>query len=83
MVSAIMTEAEIVAQLRRIRYRPTIASVSRDSGVSRTSLYQAIRTGALSDKHAKMLMRALHSDRYWRLDNPRSPQPVISPSRPL
>ena len=60
-MSADLTIEEIVNILRRIRYAPTLASLSRDSGVSSASIYRAIQSGHISDKLAKRIERVMRN----------------------
>jgi DNA-binding phage protein len=63
----------VIQQLRVIRYRPTIASISRESGVSRTALYVIMRTGTMSERDRRRLSRVLQSDHNRPSHNPSSP----------
>lgn len=66
-----MTEAEIVAALRTIRYsspaarkrrhQPALKTIADRAAIDRITLYRAIRSGALSARHTGPLSEAIQS----------------------
>ena len=65
-VSAIMTTAEqerVVTELRQLRYgrKPSLNSIARAAGISRTMLYNVINSGQASVAVAAALQRGLQA----------------------
>lgn len=68
-----MTDAEIIAELRAIRYaRPTLMTLARDAGVSHTALYEVVKTGIITSRVKEAAERALVALRNERGNNRRS-----------
>ena len=58
-----MTTDQIVTELRRIRYGqyPTITRVAKAAGISRVAVYDAIRTGHVTERLRQALECGLRS----------------------
>jgi hypothetical protein len=55
-----MTTDEVVTALRFLRYaRPTLTTLAREANVSHTLLYEAVKTGQLSERTRAAVERAL------------------------
>ena len=54
-----MTPEQIVAELRRAYYTPTITGIAAPAGLHTATLYRAIHSGRLSTRNAEALEKAL------------------------
>jgi hypothetical protein len=54
-----MTQEEIIRRLRELRYMPRIATVSRMGNLDRSTVYDAMRTGRMSERYRSALERVL------------------------
>lgn len=54
-----MTDAELLTEIRRIRYGYTMCDVARHSGISRAELYRMLNSGRISAKHKPRLEKVL------------------------
>jgi hypothetical protein len=54
-----MTQEEIIRRLRELRYMPRIATVCRMGNLDRSMVYDAMRTGRMSERYRSALERVL------------------------
>ena len=56
-----MTNEEIIRRLRELRYMPRITDICRMGNLDRSMVYDAMRTGRMSERYRAALERALRS----------------------
>lgn len=54
-----MTDEEILRRLRELRYMPSIADICRLGNLDRSMVYDAMRTGHMSQDYRQRLERVL------------------------
>ena len=74
---------EVISELRRLRYRPSLTSVAQMAGISRTELYRVINSGMASKAVEQALERSLRIVTQTPSHKPRSPTATTGPSRPI
>jgi len=67
-----MTDEQLVRELRRVKYCPTMTALAARAGLHRVTLYRAIKAGTVPAKHRASVERALQYATNNVYDNPRA-----------
>jgi DNA-binding phage protein len=70
-----MTEAELIQQVRAVRYgrTPSIQSIAQAAGMTRDVLYKAMKSGHLPERHRASLASVMQHVAKGLYYNPRLP----------
>jgi hypothetical protein len=71
--SVMMAQEEIIRRLRELRYMPRITDICRMGNLDRSMVYDAIRTGRMSERYRAALERVLRFVGNGLYENSRPP----------
>ena len=67
-----MTDEQLVREIRRIHYCPSMTDVAARAGLHRVTLYRIVKSGQVQAKYRDALVRAIRYATNEVYDNPRS-----------